>query len=100
MDKLRLDGFYLLGLAEDVVTVNGADNDEDDGEAGLEQAFNDRPDGDAVDGKACILLGNDSHGWSGKQGQEDGDNERDNGTLVTGHFKAHHQDNEQYDWDY
>ena len=43
LDKLRLDGLYLLGLTKNVITEDGKDDDEDNGEARLEQALHHRP---------------------------------------------------------
>ena len=85
----------LLGLAKDIVTEDGADNNQDNGETGLQEALHYRPPCDAKDRHTCILLGNDAHGWNSKQGQQDCYDKSNDGTLITRHFKAHHQDNEQ-----
>ncbi len=99
LDELRLDGFNLLRLAKDVVTEDGADDDQDNGETGLEEALDDRPDGDADDADTGELLRQDAHRRNGKERQEDCNDKSDHGTFVARHFETHHQNDEQHDWD-
>ena len=95
LDKLRLDGLDLLRLTKDIVAEDGADDNQDDGETGLEETLDHRPKGDAIDRHTGILLGHNTHGGGSKQGQNDCYDKSDHGTLITRHFEAHHEDNEQ-----
>ena len=100
LNELCLNRLNLLRLTKDVVAEDGTNDDQDDREARLQKALDNRPEGDAVDRHVGILLRNDAHRRDGEQGQEDCYHKGDHGTLVTRHFEAHHQDNEQHNRNY
>ena len=95
--ELLLDDLNLLRLHQNVIAVDGHQYNNKDREDGLQGSFDERPAHHAGNRRLSQLLRQHVQRRRHQKGQQGGDDERDERTLVAGHLQPQHQYEEQQD---
>ena len=95
--KLPLDYLYLPAFHEDIIAVDSHQNDDENREHRLQDAFHHRPSRQGDHAILRMFRGNHAQRRSSEESEQHGNYERQQGAFMTCHLEAEHQDEQQHD---
>ena len=95
--KLFLDYFNLLAFHKDIIAINSHQDDDENREHRLQDAFHHRPSRQGDNAILRMFRSYHAQRRSCEESKQHGNHERQQGALMTCHLEAEHQDEQQHD---